>query len=236
MIRPDIRTVEIERLVAKITKPTGAHLYFKGYRGYPSIISLPVNDELVHTPPSKRILREGDLLKMEFGVALDSRHAVVEWTFPVGRISLEDQTLLEGAHNALLAGLGEVRTGARLGAVSFAIHRALTASGLSPNRDFVGYGIGTQPVMSPQIPCYSSCTDETQVGGPRLCKGMVLAILVIAHQGKSACFVNPNGWGVRTTDGRKAALFSRMIEVTDGGAKILTRDPVFMPPCSAASV
>jgi methionyl aminopeptidase len=227
MIKPGITIGDIERFVAEITKPTGAQLYFKGYRGYPSSMSLPVNDEVVHTPPSKRILREGDLLKMEFGVALNARHAVVEWTFPIGKISAEDQALLNGAHDALLAGLKQIRIGARVGAISFAIHKALQTAGLSPSHHFVGYGIGAQPVCPPQIPCFSPYTDESQIVGQRLRKGMILAILVIAHQGEPTYRVNQDGWTVRTVDGRKAALFSRMVEVTDEGATILTKAPVF---------
>jgi methionyl aminopeptidase len=230
IIKPGITTEEIERYVAEIVRPTGATLYFKGYRGYPSILSLPVNDEIVHTPPSKRRLQEGDLLKMEFGVALRERHAVIEWTFPVGRISAEDQSLLVSAYAALQAGVAQVRTGARVGAISFAIQKALKAAGLSPNQQFVGYGIGERAHMEPQIPCFSHYVDESQIGGPRLPAGKVLAILVIAHQGASECFVDRDRWTVRTKDGKKAALYSRMVEVTDEGAKILTKDPVFSPP------
>lgn len=226
-VKPGISTRDIESRIQGLISETPAVPYFKGYKGYPSIVSTPVNFEVVHTPPTKRRLQDGDILKVEFGLKLNAEHAFVGWTFALGSISPERAKLLTGTHNALAAALREIRSDARVGAISQAVESELTHHGLYPSHEFVGYRIGQQPTMKPAIPCFSSApVDRTST----IKTGMKLALIVIAHAKEPELRVKSDYWTVHDTQHADSAYFSAMVRVTDAGFEQLNQYPVWIEP------
>jgi methionyl aminopeptidase len=155
-VQRGIATAQLEALVTELLKQTGAEGYFKGYRGFPNYIGASVNNEGLMTLPSSRRLKKGDLFSIQTGVKFSVRHAYVGWRYPVGSISPRRHNLLLTAQRSLEAGLSKIKDGAVVSDVSKAVDsviRVIRDGGFSPNADFVGYQIGSQATMSPQIPC-----------------------------------------------------------------------------------
>jgi methionyl aminopeptidase len=212
---------DLEAAASRILDAAGAHGYFKGYHGYPSLLCVSFNEETVHTPPSKRAFKLGDIVKVEFGVEKDGEHAFLGWTYPIGIVGDAKLRLMAGAKAALDAGVQEVRAGNRVGAVSQAIQNALNSNHLVPSRDYVGYQIGKQAHMSPPIPCFH---EGDEVKGPEMQQGQKLAILVIAHPESSELKVLGDGWTVVARDGKPSALFSTTVQVLPEGGRRLTNN------------
>lgn len=226
-VAPGVSTKDIEDRIQRVVSQTAAVPYFKGYRGYPSIISTPVNFEVVHTPPTTRALARGDLLKIEFGLKIENEHSFVGWTFPVGKISEKRAKLLVGAHRALQSGLTEIRDSANVGSISLAIENELLRRGLYPSREFQGYQIGSQPSMSPAIPCFA---EGPVAKTPVIKSGMKLAVIVIAHATPPKLRLNPDNWTVHDGLRGDSAYFSALVRVTDSGYELLTQHPTWQEP------
>jgi methionyl aminopeptidase len=177
------------------------------------------NEETVHTPPSNRAFKSGDIVKIEFGVEKDGEHTFLGWTYPIGSVGDDKLRLMAGAKAALDAGVQEVRAGNRVGVVSQAIQNALSSNHLVPTRDYVGFQIGKEAHMSPPIPCFYEGDD---VKGPEMQQGQKLSILVIAHPESSKLKVLLDGWTVVALDGKPSALFSATVQVLPEGGKRLT--------------
>jgi methionyl aminopeptidase len=221
-IRPGIETAQIELLVGDLLKQTEAEGYFKGYRGFPNFISASINNEVLMTLPSSRRLQEGDLFSIQTGVKFGDRYAYVGWTFPVGSVSPTRKNLISTGQRSLEAGLSKIKDGARVSEVTKAMDTIIRAAGYSPNADFVGYQIGLQASMAPQIPCsYSSRATTAELKA-----GMTLAIIVILHEGSANCSIAQDGWSVITTDGSDSVLFSRLVRVETGGCTVLSDFPI----------
>lgn len=220
-LRPDVETIQLEELVSDLLKQTNAEGYFKGYRGFPNYISTSVNNEILMTLPSPRRLREGDLLSIQTGVKFAGRYAYVGWTFPVGSISPRRQKLISAGLHSLEAGLSKIKDGVKVSEVARAMDKVIRDAGYYPNADFVGYQIGPQASMAPQIPCsYSS-----RVPRATLEAGMSLAIIVILHEGSASCRVANDGWNVETLDGSDSVLFSRLVRVETNSCTVLSDFP-----------
>jgi len=226
-MRAGISTRDIEKRVQSIVSQTSARAYFKGYRGYPSIITTPVNSEVVHALPTDRRLVEGDILKVEFGLELRGEHAFIGWTFPIEPISRSRENLLVGTHRALRAALGRIQNNAHVGLISETIELELQRHQLHPCREFVGYRIGRQPTMSPPIPCFSSTPVEKT---PLLKNGMVLAVIVISHVSEPHLSVAGNQWTVFDTRQSDSAYYSAMVRVAESGCEWLNHCPAWTPP------
>ncbi|MEM1354051.1 MAG: M24 family metallopeptidase [Planctomycetota bacterium] len=219
LLYPGTMTLDLESRVLEILNETNAVGYFKGYYGYPNIISVPINEEVVHTPPSSRMIRDGDIVTIELGVQKDDAHAFKVWTYPIGNVDWKTTSLLQGAHAALLAGVNEVRYKAPVSFISESIHDSLQSYKLQPSQDFVGYRIGHVPVMNPKIPCFfnkrkHSASERQPLGN--------LVILVVAHSGKSKITVKPDGWTVVAKDRKRSAVFSHMVSLSQSNRTVLT--------------
>ncbi len=220
IIAPGMTTLQIEERVVEALQATGDIGYFKGYRGYPAYLGASVNDEVVHAPPSSRKLEPGDLLKLEFGITDRKRHAFVGWTYPVGRVSADAERLMAAGKRALDCGVREAKPGARIVATSAAIEKSLKMAGYDPNRQYVGYRIGEQAHMSPQIPCYTPAEGDDQ---GTFQAGMTYAILVIAHEGTSECKTRSDRWTVVSRNRRRSVLYSQIVEPTPTGPRLRTK-------------
>jgi methionyl aminopeptidase len=216
-IEPGIITEELDTITVHELSRHGATSSFKGYRGFPASLCVSVNNELVHGIPGKRVLKDGDIVSLDFGAIFQGFHGDAAITVGVGQISPQTQKLLEVTEGALSAGIANARSGARLGDISAAIQSFAESGGFSVVREYVGHGIGRNMHEDPQIPNYGSPGQ-----GPLLRKGMTLALEPMVNAGGWRTRVARDGWTVITADGSLCAHFEDTIAITDDGAEILT--------------
>jgi len=223
-VRPGMHTRELDIIAAEEAEKMGGRPSFKGYRGFPANLCVSVNDEIVHGIPGDRVLREGDIVSLDFGVIYNGFQGDAAVTVGVGRISPEAQRLLETTEGALKAGIAVARPKARLGDVSAAIEDYAESRGYSVVREYTGHGIGRQMHEDPQVP---NCTKPTfgipPGSGPELVRGMTLALEPMVNIGDWTTKRDDDGWTVRTRDGSLSAHFENTIAITDGEPEVLTR-------------
>jgi len=216
-VEPDVTTADLDRLADRMCRDAGVRPAFKGYRGYPCVLCTSVNEEVVHGIPSpKRVLKEGDIIGLDFGVVLDGYFGDAAVTVPVGRVSREARDLLSVTRESLRLGIAAARPGRRLSDISAAVQRHVESHGYTVVREFVGHGIGTSLHEDPQVPNYG-----TPGSGPVLKEGLVLAIEPMVNLGGPAVRIHADGWTASTIDGSLSAHFERSIAVTEDGPLVL---------------
>jgi methionyl aminopeptidase len=221
-VRPGVTTEELDALAEELTRQRGARPAFKGYtvggRAFPASICISINDEVVHGIPSpKRVLREGDIVGLDFGVCCDGYFGDAAMTVPVGRVSPDATRLMEATATALDAGIRAIAPGAHVCDISSAIQDVAERAGYSLVREFVGHGIGRSLHEDPQVPNY-----RTGTRGVRLQEGLVLAIEPMVNAGGPEVYVKDDGWTAATRDGRLSAHFEHSVAVTAAGPYILS--------------
>jgi methionyl aminopeptidase len=217
-VAPGVTTAELDGLARERARAAGAVPAFLGYHGFPAALCISVNDEVVHGIPSEqRVLREGDVVGLDFGVVLDGWYGDSARTVPVGRVSPEAARLLEVTEGALAHAIEAARPGGRLGDLGAAVQAFVEPRGFSVVRDFVGHGIGRQLHEPPAIP-----NVGTAGSGPVLRAGMVLAIEPMVNAGGHEVATLDDGWTAVTHDGSLSAHFEHTIAVTEEGPEILT--------------
>jgi len=217
-IQEGIKTIELERLTEeKIEKIGGIQAAFKGYNGFPYCLCVSVNDEIVHGMPGDRILREHDIVSIDFGIIYDGYYGDVAITYGIGTLPSRTEKLLTVTEKALYRGIAEAREGNRLHDISYAIQTCVEEAGFSVVREFVGHGIGKTLHEEPQVPNFGE-----KGTGVRLKKGMTLAIEPMVNMGKSDVVIKANGWTAATKDGSLSAHFEHTIAITENGADILS--------------
>ncbi len=216
-VRPGMKTKELDVIAAKELESRGATPSFKGYRGFPANLCVSVNDEIVHGIPGKRVLREGDIVSLDFGVIFDGFHGDAAITVGVGKINSPAERLMVTTEGALNAGIAAACPGARLGDVSSAIQHYVESREYSVVREYTGHGIGREMHEEPQIPNFGQPGQ-----GPVLQKGMVLALEPMVNAGGWRTGLSDNHWTVFTSDGSLSAHFEHTIAVTNDEPEILT--------------
>jgi methionyl aminopeptidase len=217
-VKPGVTTYDLEQIADARLKELGVKGVFKGYNGYPCVLCTSVNSEVVHGIPSpKRVLKEGDIVSVDFGVAADGYCGDSAITVPVGAVDARTERLLRATEASLRAGIAVVRPGATLGDVGAAVQRVVENEGFSVVRDFVGHGIGTQMHEDPQVPNYGRAGR-----GMKLKAGMVIAIEPMVNAGGPDVEVLDDGWTAVTSDGSMSAHFEHTVAVTASGSRILT--------------
>jgi len=218
-VKPGATTLDLEKVAAARLDELGAKPAFKGYHGYPCVLCTSVNSEVVHGIPSKkRVLKEGDIVSLDFGAVIDGYFGDAAITVPVGeKISPSTAQLLRVTEASLRAGIAVVKPGATLGDIGAAVQGVVEAHGFSVVRDFVGHGIGVNMHEEPQVPNFGEAGR-----GMKLRAGMVIAIEPMVNVGKPDVRVLKDGWTAVTDDGSMSAHFEQTVAVTDTGARILT--------------
>lgn len=217
-IKPGVSTSEVDSLAENIILKAGAEPSFKNYQGYPATTCISINDEVVHGIPSDRIIAEGDIVSVDVGAYLDGYHSDTAATYAVGQISVKAQKLIDITKKSLKDGLNQIKPGAYLGDVQFAIQKTVEQVGFGIVRDLTGHGIGRELHEAPSIPNFG------QKGkGLMLEEGMTLAIEPMVTEGDWHVKTLGNGWTVVTADGKLAAHFEHTIVVTSTGFEILTK-------------
>lgn len=217
MVTPGVTTQEIDKAVFRFIKSQGATPSFLHYHGYPASVCVSVNDEIIHGIPGKRVLREGDIVSIDVGAFKDGFHGDCAATFPCGQIAPEAQRLIDVTRQSFFEGIRFAKEGCRLQDISAAIQSYVEEHGCSIVREYVGHGIGAKMHEAPEIPNYGRAGR-----GPRLLRGMTLAIEPMVNAGAAAIRVLPDGWTVKTLDGKWAGHYENTILITDGEPEILT--------------
>lgn len=225
MVKPGVTTYDLEVVADKRVNEARARAAFKGYyvqaagKRFPNVLCTSINEEVVHGVPSKkRILQEGDIVKIDIGVKLDGYYGDSATTVPVGKISPETQRLLEVTKESLDLAIQRMEEGSRLFEICGTVQKHVEANGFSIVREFVGHGIGTKLHESPNVPNYI----DRRLSNPRLREGMVLAIEPMVAAGKPDTRVLSDRWTAVTSDGSNAAHFEHCVAVTDNGPWVLT--------------
>jgi len=217
-VRPGATTYDLEKAAQDRLNQLGVKAAFKGYHGFPCVLCTSVNNEVVHGIPSpKRVLRQGDIVSVDFGVVVDGYYGDAAITVPVGKVDPNAERLLKVTEASLKAGIAAVRPGATLGDVGAAVQGVVEGEGFSVVRDFVGHGIGVKMHEEPQVPNFGEAGR-----GMRLKAGMVIAIEPMVNAGKPDVTVLPDGWTAVSADGSMSAHFEHTVAVTADGARILT--------------
>jgi methionyl aminopeptidase len=213
-----VSTAELDAIAERETRARGAEPAFKGYHGYPAVICISVNDEVVHGIPSpERILADGDIVGLDFGVQREGFYGDSAYTVAVGRASTDATRLLDATREALSRAIAAAQPDARIGDIGHAVASFVESRGYSVVRDFVGHGIGRRLHEAPQIPNFGAPRT-----GVRLRPGMVLAIEPMVNAGRPEVRVLDDGWTAVTCDGSLSAHFEHTIAVTENGPEILT--------------
>ncbi len=217
-VHPGVTTRELDEMAIALLAKYKARSAFKGYNGYPAALCTSVNEEVVHGIPSGRVLKEGDILSLDFGVISEDYYGDAAVTLPVGRISANAEELLRVAEEALYLAIDQARPGNRLQDISAAVQGHVEAHRFSVVRDFVGHGIGQQLHEKPQIPNFG-----VPGRGVRLKPGMTLAIEPMINAGGFEVEVLKDGWTAVTRDRSLSAHFEHSVAVTENGPYILSK-------------
>jgi methionyl aminopeptidase len=215
---PGTELLELDRIAERLTREAGAVPAFKGYHGFQHTLCLSVNEQVVHGIPTRRRLKDGDILSVDFGLVLDGFFGDSAVTLPIGNVSPAAKRLLAVTKEALYAGIAAARVGNTLRDIGRAVEQVAKAGRCSVVRDFVGHGIGEKLHEDPPVPNYA-------VGAPLLPlkAGMTLAIEPMINLGGAAVKVLPDGWTAVTVDGSLSAHFEHTIAIRpEGDAEILT--------------
>lgn len=214
---PGRTTAEINAAIEEFIRSHGAEPTFKGYRGFPAAACISVNEEVIHGIPGDRVVKEGDLVKIDAGVTKDGFIADSARSIPVGDVNGEVSRLMEVTNKALQAGIGQARPGNRVGDISHAVEGVAKAAGLEVVRDYFGHGTGLALHEEPNIPNFGPSGV-----GPRLEAGMTIAIEPMLTLGLGKVKLCEDRWTVVTADGKYSAHFEHTVAVTANGPEVLT--------------
>jgi len=218
-VAPGKTTADLDRVAEDYIRDQDATPSFLGYRGFPASICTSLNDEIVHGIPSpKRVLKEGDLLSLDFGAVWEGFHADSAVTVFVGAPpSAEAEELVRVTEESLEAGISQIRPGGRLSDISHAVEQVVLGAGFEVVREYVGHGVGRNLHEDPQIPNYGPPGR-----GPQLRAGLVIAVEPMVNSGGWETRVLADDWTVVTADGSLSAHFEHTIAVTEDGHLVLT--------------
>ena len=218
-ITPGVTTLKLDQLAEKYARKKNAIPAFKGYRGFPGSLCVSLNEQVVHGIPSRKVvLKEGDILSIDFGVKYKGYYGDAAITVPVGSIDKEAEDLLKITRKSLYKAIEQVKVGNRISDISQAVQDYVEERGYSVVRQFVGHGIGQHLHEPPEIPNYKRAGRS-----PKLLAGMVLAIEPMVNAGSThEVKILGDGWTVVTIDKSLSAHFEHSVAVTENGPLILS--------------
>ena len=217
MVKPGVTTQEIDKAVQQFIKQQGAVPSFLGYNGFPGSCCISVNDEVIHGIPGKRVLQEGDIVSVDVGACIGGFHGDCAGTYPCGKVSDEALDLIRVTQQSFFEGMRYAKEGYRVGDISAAIQQYVESRGYSIVREYVGHGIGRTVHEKPEVPNFG-----TPGRGPRLLRGMTLAVEPMVNAGTAAILNMADGWTVKTADGKYSAHYENTILITAGEPELLT--------------
>ena len=217
MVRPGVSTHQIDKAVHDFIVAQGAKPSFLNYHGYPASACISVNNTVIHGIPGDYVLKDGDIVSIDVGALYRGFHGDCAATFPCGSVSTEAQRLIAVTQQSFYEGIRFATHGHRVSDISHAIQTYVESNGFSVVRAFVGHGVGAQLHEEPEVPNFGAAGR-----GPRLLKGMTLAIEPMVNQGTYDVQILKDGWTTVTADGKLSAHYENTVLITDGEPEILT--------------
>ncbi|MBQ8689895.1 MAG: type I methionyl aminopeptidase [Clostridia bacterium] len=218
LVRPGISTKEIDTKIHAFITKCGAVPSFLGYGGFPGSACISINDEVIHGIPSaKRILNEGDIVKIDVGARYRGYNGDSARTFPVGKVSDEALRLISVTEQSFYEAMKFAKAGNRVGDIGSAVENFVISNGFSVVKEYVGHGVGAELHEDPSVPNYGKAGK-----GARLYPGMTLAIEPMVNAGVEGVKVLKDGWTVKTLDGKLSAHYENSILITEGDPIMLT--------------
>ena len=216
-IRDGVTTEQIDQEVYNYITKSGATPSFLHYGGFPASACISVNEELIHGIPGPRVIRTGDIVSVDVGAKIHGFHGDCAGTYPCGEVSEEAKELMRVTRESFFVGIKYAKAGNRLGDIGAAIQEYVERHGYSIVREYVGHGVGADLHEAPEVPNYGRAGH-----GPRLVKGMTIAVEPMVNAGSAAIRQMSDGWTVKTADGKNAAHYENTILITDGEPELLT--------------
>lgn len=225
-VRPGMTTKALDQVAEEfIRSHPGAKAAFKGLYGFPGSACISINEEIVHGIPSaKRVLRDGDLVKLDFGVEFEKYFTDSAITVAVGEVDPASRRLMDVTKQALAAGIEAATVGNHIGDIGAAIESVVHKAGYTTAADLVGHYVGSKPHGDPQVPNYG-----TPKRGPKLLPGLTIAIEPMVNIGKAATRTLKDKWTIVTQDGTRSAHYEHTVAVTEAGPRILTLSQSLVP-------
>lgn len=216
-VKPGITTMELDKIAEEFITKHGGKPSFKGLYGFPASMCISVNEAVIHGIPGKYTLKDGDIVSVDCGVLLNGFHSDAARTFPVGNVSEEALKLIEVTKESFFKGIEKAQVGNNLTDISHEIQKYVEENGFSVVRDFVGHGIGRKVHEDPEVPNFGRPGR-----GPKLIKGMVLAIEPMVNMGAYHVKTLNDDWTVVTSDGSLAAHYENTVAILPNGPEVLT--------------
>ena len=217
-LREGITTYELDKVIHDYIVRAGARPSFLGYYDFPASACISINDEVIHGIPSKkRIIRQGDIVKIDVGAYYKGFHGDAARTIAVGPVEDEARRLISVTRESFFRGVAAIAVGARIGDVGHAIDAYVVENGFSTVKRYIGHGVGAALHEQPDVPNFG-----TPGRGSRLCNGMTLAIEPMVNAGGEEVLENPDGWTVTTADGSLSAHYENTVALVGGEVEILT--------------
>ena len=217
MVRPGVKTKQIDKAVHDYIVSQGAKPSFLGYGGFPASSCISVNSTVLHGIHGEYVLQDGDIVSIDVGAYYKGFHGDCAATFACGTISAEAQKLIDVTKQSFFEGIRFATRGHRVSDISHAVQKHVESNGFSVVRSFVGHGVGAQLHEEPEVPNYGPAGR-----GPRLLPGMTLAIEPMVNEGVYDVRVLKDGWTTVTADGKLSAHYENTVLITDGEPEILT--------------
>ena len=218
-VKPGITTWEIDKIAYDYIRKQGAEPNFLHLYDFPATACISINDEVIHGIPSKkRVIKEGDIVSIDLGAKVDGYNGDNAATFAAGNISENAKRLCDVTEKSLYLGIEQAIAGNRLGDIGYAVQSFCEENGYGVIREYTGHGVGAKLHEDPSVPNFG-----TPGRGARLLPGMVIAIEPMITEGSRAIKQLPDGWTVKTKDGKLAAHFEHTIAITPNGPQILTK-------------
>lgn len=217
LIRPGVKTIELDKIAEEFIRDHGAVPGFKGYGGFPNTLCISVNEQVVHGIPNKKELKDGDIVSIDCGTIMNDFYGDSAYTFAVGEVDKEILLLLERTKESLYKGIEMAVSGKRIGDIGYEIQAYTEQFGYGVVRDLVGHGLGRNLHEKPEVPNYGK-----RGTGVKLKEGMVLAIEPMINLGTKDIIQEKDGWTIRTADRKPSAHFEHDVAIRKGKAEILS--------------
>jgi len=217
VIRPGIKTIELNKLAETFIRDNGGIPAFLNYSGFPYSLCISLNDQIVHGFPGQHVLVEGDLVSVDCGVILDKYYGDSAYTFAIGEVDEVTQKLMRVTKESLYLGIEKAVVGQRIGDIGYAVQEHAEKNGFGVVKELVGHGVGLRLHEKPEVPNYGK-----RGSGIKLEEGMVIAIEPMINAGRAGVKFWDDGWTVSTVDKKPSAHYEHTIAVQKGKADILS--------------
>lgn len=225
-LKPGITTKEIDNKIKAFIKSKGCTCSFEGLYGFPGANCISINNEVVHGIPGNRVIKDGDIVKLDIGACYQGYHGDSAWSYIVGTPKSEkDIKLLKHTEEALMAGLNAIHDGCTVGDIGHAVEKVAHKYNLGVVKELVGHGVGDKVHMDPDVPNYGK-----EHKGPVLHAGNVIAVEPMLNLGTADIYMLDDDWTICTDDDKNSAHFEHTVLVTENGYEILTRRDIELDP------